>query len=222
MIGLSAAQVALAAGPLAFYLAVLAAWQGGRHPRVVSGVLDFGLLAVGVGGLLTFGPFGQVVARALFGKPNLLDWLTLISGEGLIATVLARRALRRLAVYCVDSETLNRSLREVLDRGPGRFVATLGGFEDRAEARGIAVEVTPRSRAAVIVAYGREPEELINELAPRLEERLRGVSMPPSPLSWILSGLWGLTTLAFLAGCFLAQPQARAALRALLQRLNGG
>ena len=45
-------------------------------------------------------------------------------------------------------------------------------------------------------------------------------------------GTWGgrnsgfnleqLTTLAFLAGCFLAQPQARAALRALLQRLNGG
>ncbi len=219
MIG--AAQVALTAGPLAFYLAVLASWQGGRHPRVVSGPLDFGLLAVGVGGLLTFGPFGQVVARALFGKPNPLDWLTLISGEGLVATVLARRALRRVAVYCVDPETLNRSLREALDRGPGRYVATLGGFEDRVEARGISVEVTPRFRAAVIEAYGREPEDLINDLAPRLEDGLRGVSMPPSPLSWILSGLWGLTTLAFLASTFLAQPQARAALRALLQRLNG-
>ena len=219
---ISAAQVALTAGPLAFYLAVLAAWQGGRHPRVVSGPLDLGLLVLGLGGLLTFGPFGQVVARALFGKPNLLDWLTLISGEGLVATVLARRALRRVAVYCVDPETLNRSLREALDRGPGRFVATLRGFEDRAEARGISVEVSPGSRAAVIEAYGREPEELINELAPRLEERLRDVPMPPSPLSWILSGLWGLTTLAFLAGCFFAQPQARAALRALLQRLNGG
>ncbi len=218
---INASQVALTAGPLAFYLAVLAAWQGGRQPRVVSGPLDFGLLVVGVGGLLTFGPFGQLMARALFGKPNLLDWLTLISGEGLVATVLTRRALRRVAVYCVDPETLNRSLREALDLGPGQFVATLGGFEDRVEARGISVEVSPRSRAAVIEAYGRDPEDFINELAPRLQEQLRDVSMPPSPLSWILSGLWGLTTLAFLAGLFFAQPQARAALRAFLQRLNG-
>ena len=200
---------------------MLAAWHGGRHPRVVSGPLDFALLAVGVGGLLTFGPFGQVLARAFFGKPNLLDWLTLISGEGLIATVLARRALRRLAVYCVDPETLNRALREVLDRGPGRYVATLGGFEDRVEARGLSVEVSPRSRAAVIEAYGHDPEELINELAPRLEEGLRGVTMRPSPLPWILSGLWALSMLAFVTSLFLAQPQARAALRALLERLNG-
>jgi len=219
MIG--AAQVALTVGPLAFYLAVLAAWHGGRHPRVVSGPLDFGLLAVGVGGLLTFGPFGQVVARALFGKPNLLDWLTLISGEGLVATVLTRQALRRVVIYCVDPETLNRSLREALDRGPGRYLATLGGFEDQVEARGISVENTPRSRAAVIEAYGQNPEDLINELAPRLEEQLRGVSMPPSSLSWILSGLWGLTTLTFVTSLFLAQPQAREALRAFLQRLNG-
>ncbi len=218
---ISASQVALTAGPLAFYLAVLAAWQGGRHPRVVSGPLDFGLLVVGVGGLLTFGPFGQLMARALFGKPNPLDWLTLISGEGLVATVLTRRALRRVVIYCVDPETLNRSLREALDRGPGRYLATLGGFEDQVEARGISVEITPRSRAAVIEAYGRNPEDLINELAPRLEEQLRGVSMPPSSLSWVLSGLWGLTTLTFVTSLFLAQPQAREALRAFLQRLNG-
>jgi len=214
-------QVALAVGPLAFYLAVLAAWQGGRQPRVVSGPLDFALLAVGFGGLLTFGPFGQVMARSLFGKPNLLDWLTLISGEGLVATILARRALRRLAVYCIDPETLNRALREALDRRPGRYVATLGGFEDRAEARGISVEVSPRSRAAVIEAYGRDPEELINELAPRLEEGLRGVTVLPSALPWILSGLWALTMTAFVTSLFLAQPQARAALRALLERFNG-
>ena len=219
MIG--AAQVALTAGPLAFYLAVLASWQGGRHPRVVSGPLDFALLVVGVGGLLTFGPFGQLMARALFGKPNVLDWLTLISGEGLIATVLARRALRRVAVYCVDAESLSRALREALDRGPGRFVATLAGFEDRVEARGISVEFTPRSRAAVLEAYGRDPEEFMNDLAPRLQDGLRGVLMPPSPVSWIVSALWGLTTLTFITSLFLAQPQARAALRALLQRLNG-
>ena len=53
------------------------------------------------------------------------------------------------------------------------------------------------------------------------EDGLRGVTMRPSPLSWILSGLWAVTMLAFVTSLFLAQPQARAALRALLERLNG-
>src|SRR6266496_3436409 len=94
--------LSLAVAPLATYLFVLSLWHGGRHPRVVSGPADFALLAFGLGGLVVF---------------------------GLVATLLARRSLRRLTVYHVDPEALVRALRETLDQVPGHFVRTLRGFE---------------------------------------------------------------------------------------------
>src|SRR5438309_1399111 len=56
-------QYALTVGPLGFYLWVLGLWQSGRRPHVVRGLTDFTLLAFGVGGVLAFGPFGQLLAR---------------------------------------------------------------------------------------------------------------------------------------------------------------
>src|SRR5882757_922117 len=45
-------QYALTVGPLGFYLWVLAVWQSGRRPRVVRGLVDFALLAAGLGGVV--------------------------------------------------------------------------------------------------------------------------------------------------------------------------
>src|SRR6516165_2656550 len=56
-------QYALMVGPLAFYLWLLACWNSGRSPRVVSGLVDHALLVFGVGGVLAFGPLGQLAAR---------------------------------------------------------------------------------------------------------------------------------------------------------------
>src|SRR5207244_13388422 len=86
-------QYALTVGPLGFYLWVLALWQSGRHPRVVSGLVDHALLVFGVGGIIVFGPFGQLLARMIFGRPDVSDWVVIGAVLGLWATLVARRAL---------------------------------------------------------------------------------------------------------------------------------
>src|SRR4051812_23613728 len=70
--------------PLAAYLYLLAIWQAGRSPRVVRGSTDVGLLALGVGGMVLFGPFGQTLARILFREPTTPQWMTL----GLLAILV--------------------------------------------------------------------------------------------------------------------------------------
>ncbi len=63
-------QVALTVGPLACYFYVVGVWQSGRRPRVVAGPVDFAVLALGVSGLVTVGPVGQVLMRLIFGMPE--------------------------------------------------------------------------------------------------------------------------------------------------------
>jgi hypothetical protein len=213
--------LSLAVAPLATYLFVLSLWHGGRHPRIVSGLADFALLAFGLGGLVVFGPLGQGLARILFRRPALLDWMALASVFGLVATLLARRSLRRLTVYHVDPEALVRALRETLDQVPGHFVRTLRGFEDRSRARGLTIEVTSSLRAAQLEAFGTDPEGLIQELRPRLRLRLRRVEVPPSQVAWWLLGGSGLLLLIPMARFFLNLPQAHDALRVLIERLQG-
>ncbi len=215
-------RVALAVGPLAYYFAVLAVWQGGRHPRVVAGWVDFALLAIAVGGLTAFGPFGEVVARTVFGRPHPIDWLAIASVVGLVAMFLGRRSARRLVVYHVDAEALDRALREVCDEEPGRFVRTRRGFDDRSGERGLAVESTPALRAAVVEAFGAGPEALIRELAPRLRRRLDRVEVPRSRLGWAFAGLAALTAAIPPVAALLGRFGAREALRVLREHLGGG
>lgn len=214
-------QYALTVGPLGFYLWVLALWQSDRHPRVVRGLVDFALLAFGVGGLLAFGPFGQLAVRMLSRKPDLLDRMVLLSGLGLWASVLAHRSLRRLVVYQVDPESLIGTLAAVLSRTEGRFVRTLGGFEDLNTPRGLRIDFTRPLRCAVVEAYGRDPEGLIADLRPRLRDRLRGTTNGPSSVALALYGCSILVMLVPLLGLFLTQPRAREAFRVLLERLRG-
>ena len=215
-------RVALSVGPLAYYFAVLAVWQGGRHPRVVSGRVDFALLAVAVGGLAAFGPCGEIASRMVFGKPGPAQWLAIASAVALVATYLGRRSARKLVVYHIDADALDQALREVCEEEPGRFVRTRRGFEDRGAGRGVSVESTNMLHVSVVEAFGPGPEGLIRELGPRLRDRLDRAIAPPTKLGGIFWGLSGLTALIPVAGAIATRFPPREALRVLLERLRGG
>src|ERR1700757_2301446 len=99
----SPVQLALMVTPLAMYLYLLAVWQAGRHPRVVTGSRDVWLLAAGLGGLGLFGPLGQWLAGLISNNPRLLHRLLLALVGMLIVGRLARRSERRLVIYHVDA-----------------------------------------------------------------------------------------------------------------------
>lgn len=78
-------------------------WQSGRSPRVVSGPLDFGLLVMGLGVLIAFGPIGSVLVRVIPGaKPPGLA-LTLAATWALLALFWLPRTARLLVVYNVEA-----------------------------------------------------------------------------------------------------------------------
>ena len=212
---------ALTVAPLSFYLWVLALWHSGRHPRVVSGPADFALLAAGVGGVLVFGPAGQLAARVVFSRPDPLDWLALLSFYGLLACLLARRAIRRLVVYHVDPAILKSALHEALRPVAGSFQPTLTGFEDRHRGRGLTLELTPWLRSAVVETHGHDAEGLLRAIRPALRRGLRQVDAGASPVALVLYGLAIFVISSPLVGLFVTQPRTRAAFRALLERLTG-
>jgi hypothetical protein len=216
----SPVQLALMVTPLAVYLYLLAVWQAGRRPRVVAGTTDAWLLALGLGGLVVFGPLGDWLVGLLSSRPGVLHRLLVALVAIVVAGRLARRSGRRLVIYHIDRATLDGALEGAL--GPDRFVATLGGYEDRAGACSLRVEHSPRWHWAVIEAEGEGARALASDLALRLRNRLRLVPAAPSEVALVFFGLSALTMLVPLAGHLLAQPQARAALRGLLERLHGG
>jgi hypothetical protein len=216
----STVQLVLTVAPLALYFYLLAIWQAGRHPRVVAGALDVTLLGLGVGGLVLFGPFGQMLARILFGRPEPLHWLLLILASILVISSLARRSGRRLVIYRIEADALEPALRDVFE--PDGFIRTVDGYEDRAHARGVRIDVAPRWHSAVVEAYGRDPDALIVEFGPRLRERLRTVPVRSTDVAIFFFGLSALTMLIPLTGYLLTQPRARAALRVLMEHLQGG
>jgi hypothetical protein len=210
----------LMVAPLAGYLYMLAVLHSGRRPHVVSGTVDVALLGMGVGGLIIFGPFGQLVARMIFGRPDPVDWL-LLTLAGLVAVAWrARRAAGRLVIYRVDPEALERALAAAL--GPEPFRKTHQGYEDLASGRGIRVELSPRWRTAVLEGFGPGGDALIGALAPRLRQSLDGPDSVGSEVAAVLFGLSVLAVLAPLTGYLLAQPRARAALRVFFEQMRGG
>ncbi len=212
-------QYALTVGPLGVYLWVVAFWQGGRHPRVVRGPVDSGMLAFGVGGVLAFGPVGQAIARFLSPDPGLPQWAFLVSGLALWGCLIAWRAGRRLVVYHVDADRLISALADVLSRTGGRYVKTMAGFEDVRVARGVRVEATRRLRCAVVEAHGVDAARLIREIGPALEQRLRAETTRRSPIALSLYGVSVLVLVAPLVGLYLRRPRNRAVLRP--ERIKG-
>jgi hypothetical protein len=214
-------QNALASAMFALYLFILATWHGGSRPRMVSGFRDIAMLTFGIGGLLLFGPFGQSLARLLFGKPGTLAWVTLAAGMSLIVVLLSRRAWHRLVIYHVAPASLEKALREVLDQMPGRFVTTLHGYEDTKRERGLWVEVSPKMKTATIEAYGHDPARLIQELEPELKKQLAQVPTPSTRIAWLLLGACAVFLLVPSAAWLLHEPHTRDAFRALFERLSG-
>ena len=212
---------ALTVSPLGFYLWMLAIWHSERHPRVVDGSVDFALLATGLGGLLVFGPAGQLAGRVLFGGNGPLERLAVLALYGLVAWLSARRSFRRLVVYQVEPSVLSSALDDVLRGLDGTFQPTLTGFEDRKGGRRLSLEFTPRLRSAVVEAFGPDAETLIRALQPLLRQRLRQVEAGRSRLAPALYGLSMFVMSAPMIGLLLTQPTAWAALRALLERLTG-
>ncbi len=104
-------RAALAFLPLSAYFFALGIWQGGTRPRVVSGAKDFGMLAFGLGGLIAFGPLGQVAVDAVFPRPSVAAWMAVASLVGLLAMAWSLRARKRLVIYRVEADPLDHAAR---------------------------------------------------------------------------------------------------------------
>jgi hypothetical protein len=205
--------------PLGLYFGVLAAWHGGRRPRVVAGLADYGLLLLGVGGVVAFGPLGQFLVAAIFKEPDLKSWLAFLSILGLLASLFARRAMRRVVVYHVDGSSLDAALTTTLvERVPG-LRRTIGGYEQPQTGRWIAVDPSPKLQTTVIEVHGKEAEALAEMIRRQLKSRLEPVVVPPSRSAGVFLALAGFLILASLIRGILAEPGLRTALRAFLGRL---
>jgi hypothetical protein len=215
-------QICLTLGPLAIYFLILGVWQSGRDAKVVSGALDFALLALAVGGLLAFGPIGVVLIRLLFPGESVWAWLALPTTLALVALVWAPKTRRRVVVYNVSPDEFERVARAVADHMPGRLAPTLRGYEDRAAGRGFWMDGSRRGRTAVVEAFGRDADAFAAAIADELRERLRGTGRRSSPVSRVWFALSALVIWAPMIVAILSRPHVRAALRALLERLHGG
>jgi hypothetical protein len=213
-------QLVLMIVPLAGYLYLLAVWQGGRHPRVVSGAVDAALLALGLSGLVVFGPFGQLVAGWLFGRMGLVQGLILSLAAVPVIGWLAWRSRGRLVLYHVDAEALESALGEALE--PEGFRRTLHGYDDQSGARHVRVDHSRRWQTAVVEGFGPEGRALIRTLHAQLRARFAVVTARGTAVALILFSLSALTMLVPLTAQLLAEPRTRAALRVLLRHLHGG
>src|SRR5438477_6651428 len=109
----AAVQIALTATPLAAYFYALGLFHSGRRPRLVSGPVDVGLMAFGLGGLVAFGPFGRSVLTRLLGNDvGLLGWSLWLGLVIVWSLVLAGSAALRVTIYHLTNEELNRAVLE--------------------------------------------------------------------------------------------------------------
>ena len=214
-------RLILAVLPLASYFFVLCFLHGGKKPRVVSGPLDLALLCAGLGGLVAFGPFGDaMLARLVGARPSLLAWLIWLGLVVLWSIVLSLSAGLRLAVYNLTADDLRRAVADALNRIPGRFQGTLHGFEDTGRGVGLIVKPVGWLRSGGIVAYGRDPEVLIRQLAPQLKSSLASV---PRQASWLPQAMFAVACVTAVIPFWtmlMANPHTKDTLRAWMQALR--
>lgn len=207
-------RLLLALLPLAGYFAVLGMLYAGRHPKVVAGPVDFGCLALGLGGLIAFGPLGELIVNTVFPRPNLPAWLAMVSLVGLFAMMGASRARSRLVVYNVDSQALTDAVGRVMEAIAGPVTATVHGYEDAKNRRGVTIEIGPILGWGIVSAHGEAPEALIDAVGSALKARLDA----PRRIRSSLVALWFALAAATLAALFVAstltsRPEVRAAVR---------
>lgn len=207
-------RLLLALLPLAGYFAVLGMLHAGQRPKVVAGPVDFGCLALGLGGLIAFGPLGELIVNAVFPKPNLPAWLAMASLVGLLAMMGASRARSRLVVYNVDGRALTDAVGRVMESVAGPVAATVHGYEDARERRGVTVEIGPRLGWGIVSAYGEHPEALIDAIRSDLAAQLGSPRRDRSGLVvlWLTLAAATLAVL-FVGWTLMSRPEIRAAAR---------
>ena len=215
-------QVALTVAPLACYFYVVGVWQSGRSPRVVSGPVDFAILAFGVLGLVTVGPVGQVLMGLIFNTPGPVAWGLWCAFLGLWTLIFSGSASRRVVVYNLNPGQLQTAVADVLSKLPSsHFSPTLGGFESTTDGLSLHVEGSARLRVGTVDARGKDAETFIKSLHPRLRDRLHDLPVGPSRVTWSLFILSWLTMLTPLGIFLMSEPKARAAVRAIWTRITG-
>ncbi len=216
-----AAQIALTAIPLSAYFYILGTLQGGRRPRVVSGPVDFALLAFGAGGLVAFGPVGQVVVgRVVGGGAGVWAWSAWTALLAAWTFAFSGWTARRVAIYNIDRAGLDGAVRAALNEVGGDFRPTLRGYEDPARRSGVLIQASSRFLAGAVEAYGTGPEELIRALEPKLREAVARIPRRPSIVATALFAAACLATLVPAAAFLLTHPRARQAFRAILRPLG--
>ncbi len=207
-------RLLLALLPLAGYFAVLGMLHAGRRPRVVAGPADFGCLALGLGGLIAFGPLGGLIVNTVFPKPNLPAWLAMASLVGLLAMMGASRARTRFVVYNVDGQALTDAIGRVMEAIAAPVTATLHGYEDAKGRRGVTVEIGPILGWGIVSAHGEAPEALIDAVRSALRARLDAPRRIRSSLVTLWFGLAGATlAVLFIASTLMTRAEIRAAVR---------
>jgi hypothetical protein len=214
-------QIALTATPLAVYFYALGVLHSGKRPMMVTGPVDVGLLAFGLGGVVAFGPFGRAVLGRVAGEgAGPLAWSIWVGLVALWAVVLAGSAALRVTIYHVSPAELDKAVGESLGRLEGKFTSTLKGFEDQERGSGVTVKSFRFLRSGSVEAYGQGPDVLIRELRPRLQEALARYPQRGFGVSHAMFSLACLTMLVPVSSFFLANPRAKEALRALLHSLR--
>ena len=217
----TAMQIALTATPLAAYFYTLGVFHSGKRPRLVSGPVDFGLMAFGLGGLVAFGPFGRAVLGRVVGEPTgPLAWSAWVVLVATWSFVLAWSASLRVTVYHVSPEDLGRAVGEALGQLGGRFSSTLNGFEDPSRKVGVSIKPLRWLRSGSVEAYGESADSLIRELTPWLRESLARSPQRGAGVSHALFGMACVTMLVPVSGFFFANPRAKEALRTLMHSLR--
>ena len=134
--------------------------------------------------------------------------------------VLAGMASRRLVVYHIGSDELERAVCDSLQYLGGRFSPTLKGLEDAERGSGVLVRPSRLMRSGSVEAYGREADALIRDLEPRLKSALAKCPQKASGVSHAMFGLACASMLVPIAGFLFANPRAKDAFRALLHSLH--
>ena len=207
-------RLALALVPLSVYFFLLGRWHSGSRPKLVTGARDFGVLALGLGGVIAFGPVGEFLVDFLFPRNSLAAWLAVASGVGLLALVGSTRARRRLVVYHIEKQELIPAISTALERITGPVHQTLHGFEDMRGQRGLTVEFGKRLGFGVMEAYGENPESLIDRIRPELQASLSVVVSRPSRLASLWFGL-SFVSVVVLFGmtAYISRSEVRAIVR---------
>lgn len=203
-------RFAVAAVPLAAYLAMIGLVGLRRRPLLVTGSGDLATLGVALTGLALAGPIALFRPEAATAELGDSIWLFLLAFYWLWVALVVMLCRPRLVVYNLSAAALRPLLSETarqLDAharwaGDSLALPTLGVQLHFDESSG--------TRTTSLVSSGPE-QDLVGwrRLAKALDRALRGVEAPPAPRGGLLLGV-GLTLLVLSVYGLAADPEATA------------